>query len=164
MPYSYNRVILAGIEPTPGVGATLTGAANGIRIMDDLQLDPLQLGLEERTQLFPWIGNQRRLVKQRLAAISFSFELAGSGTRGTAPAIGQFFRAAGYGETVVAATSAATTAASATNSLAFEGSWSGISKTKQFPLESFLAWGSTALPPIPPTQRLRTRQPNGTRW
>lgn len=105
MPYSYNRLILAGIEPTPGVGATLTGSADAIRIMNDLQLDPLQLGLEERTQLFPWIGNQRRLAKQRLGAISFSFELAGSGTRGTAPAIGRFFRAAGYGETVVAATS-----------------------------------------------------------
>jgi hypothetical protein len=105
MPYSYNRLILAGIEPTPGVGATLTGANDAIRIMDDLQLDPVQLSLEERTQLFPWIGNQRRLAKQRLSAISFSFELAGSGTRGTAPAIGRFFRAAGYGEAVVAATS-----------------------------------------------------------
>jgi hypothetical protein len=105
MPYFYNRLILAKIQPTALTDAVPTGAADAIRIMDDLQLDPLQLNLQERTQLFPWIGNQKRLVAQRIGAISFSFELAGSGTRGTAPAIGRFFRAGGYAEAVVAATS-----------------------------------------------------------
>lgn len=99
-----NRLILAGAEATYGTAATLTGA-NAIRIGTDLDLAPLQMELVDRELLYGWIGNTPRAVVQRLAQISFSFELAGSGAAGTAPKPGIFLRASGYSETIVASTS-----------------------------------------------------------
>ena len=99
-----DRLILAGIEDTYGTPETLSGT-DVVRVMNDLQLSPLQMELIDRDILYPHVGNRPRFPVQRLSAISFSFELSGSGTAGTAPRTGLFFRAAGYGETIVASTS-----------------------------------------------------------
>jgi hypothetical protein len=104
MPLWRNRLILAGIESTYGTAATLTGS-DAVRIMNDLDLKPLEMELIDRDLLYGWVGNQPRLVSQQMSSISFSFELSGSGTAGTAPRTGRLFRAAGHSETVVAATS-----------------------------------------------------------
>jgi hypothetical protein len=104
MPLTYNRIILAKAESTYGTSAAPAGT-DAVRIMNDLQLSPLQLELADRDLLYPYVGNRPRLVTQKLAAVSFSFELTGSGTAGTAPKTGLFFRAAGYSETIVADTS-----------------------------------------------------------
>lgn len=104
MPRYDDRLILAKAEETYGVSAAPTGT-EAVRIMNDLQLSPLQMELIDRDLLYPYVGNRPRFVTQRLAAVSFSFELAGSGTRGVAPRTGLFFRAAGYGETIVTDTS-----------------------------------------------------------
>jgi hypothetical protein len=103
-PLTRNRLILAKAETTYGTSAAPAGA-DAIRVMNDLQLNPLQMELVNRELLYGWIGNVPRAVVQRLAQISFSFELAGSGTAGTAPKTGVFFRAAGYSQTIVASTS-----------------------------------------------------------
>lgn len=104
MPLTRNRLILAKAETTYGTSAAPAGA-DAIRVMNDLSLNPLQMELVSRDLLYGWIGNSPRAVVQRLAQISFSFELAGSGTAGTAPKTGVFFRAAGYSQTIVATTS-----------------------------------------------------------
>jgi hypothetical protein len=104
MPLTRNRLILAKAETTYGTSAAPAGA-DAIRVMNDLQLNPLQMELVSRDLLYGWIGNSPRAVVQRLAQISFSFELAGSGDAGVAPKTGVFFRAAGYSQTIVADTS-----------------------------------------------------------
>ncbi len=104
MPTTFNRLVLAKAESTYGTPETLTGS-DVVRIGNDLQLSPLQMELIDRDLLYPYAGNRPRTVSQKLAAVSFSFELTGSGAAGTAPKTGLFFRAAGYGETIVASTS-----------------------------------------------------------
>lgn len=104
MPLTRNRLILAGVETTYGTAATLS-ANNAVRIMNDLNLTPLQMELVNRDVLFNWLGNQPRLVSQQMASISFSFEMSGSGTAGTAPRFGPILMAAGHSETIVASTS-----------------------------------------------------------
>ena len=99
-----NRMILAKAESTYGTSSAPTGT-DAIRVGTDLNLAPLQMELVDRELLYGWIGNMPRAVVQRLAQISFSFELAGSGTAGTPPKPGVFLRAAGYSQTIVATTS-----------------------------------------------------------
>jgi len=97
-------MILARAETTYGTSAAPTGT-DAIRVGTDLNLAPLQMELVDRELLYGWVGNMPRAVVQRLAQISFSFELAGSGTAGQAPKTGVFLRAAGHSETIVASTS-----------------------------------------------------------
>lgn len=99
-----NRYILAGIEASYGTPETLTGA-DAIRVMDDLEVSPLQMELVDRAQLYGYVGNSPRIPAQKLTAVNFSFELTGSGTAGTAPKTGIFFRASGHSETIVPGTS-----------------------------------------------------------
>jgi hypothetical protein len=61
--------------------------------------------LVDRDLLYGYLGNSPRLATQQVGQISFSFELSGSGTAGTAPAHGLFFRASGHSQTLVASTS-----------------------------------------------------------
>lgn len=104
MPLTRNRLILAKAESSYGTSAAPAGT-DAIQVMSDLQLSPLQMNLIDRDLLYGYVGNSPRLVGQKMAGISFSFELAGSGTAGTAPKGGLFFRAAGYSETIVTDTS-----------------------------------------------------------
>ena len=104
MPLTRNRLILVGIESTYGTAATLTGS-NAIYVKNDLQINPLQMELVDRDLLYGYLGNSPRLASQQVGQISFSFELSGSGTAGTAPATGLFFRASGHSQTLVASTS-----------------------------------------------------------
>jgi hypothetical protein len=103
MPLTYDRLILGAIETTYSTAATTSGS-DAIRV-NNLSLSPLQMELLDRELLYPYVGNRPRLATQRMAGISFDFELTGSGTAGTAPKTGIFFRAAGYGQTVVTSTS-----------------------------------------------------------
>jgi hypothetical protein len=104
MPLFRNRLILAAAESTYGTAATLA-ATDAVRIMNDLDLKPLQMELVNRDLIYNWVGNQPRLVSQQMASISFSFEMSGSGTAGTAPRFGPILRAAGHNEIIVASTS-----------------------------------------------------------
>lgn len=103
MPLTYDRLILAKVETTYGSAISTTGS-DAVRV-NNLNLSPLMLERVERELLYPHVGNRPGLAVQRLAQIEFDFELTGSGTAGTAPKTGIFFRAAGYGETIVASTS-----------------------------------------------------------
>jgi len=100
MPLTYDRLILGVIETTYGTAATTAGS-DAIRV-NNLSLSPLQMELVDRELLYPYVGNRPRLATQQMAGISFDFELTGSGTAGTAPKTGIFFRAAGYSQAVSA--------------------------------------------------------------
>jgi hypothetical protein len=95
---------MAGVETTYGTSAAPTGS-QVMRVGNDLQLSPLQMELADRDLLYPYAGNRPRVAAQKMAGISLSFELTGSGDPGTPPRTGLFFRAAGYSETIVADTS-----------------------------------------------------------
>ena len=103
MPLTYDRLLLAKLESTYGTSSAPTGT-DAIRV-NNLNCDPLKMGLVTREILYPHASNRPRLVTQRVSEVSFDFELAGSGTAGTPPKTGIFFRAAGYSETIVASTS-----------------------------------------------------------
>jgi hypothetical protein len=103
MPLTYDRLILAKAETTYGTSSSPAGS-DAVRV-NNLSLSPLMLERVERDLLYPYVGNRPGLAVQKLAQIEFDFELTGSSTAGTAPRTGLFFRAAGYGETIVAATS-----------------------------------------------------------
>ena len=104
MPLTYNRLILGKIETTYGTSSAPAGT-DAIRVLNDLKLSPLQMELAERDILGPYVGSRPQYVTQRLAQVEFSFELVSSGIAGTAPKCGVLFRAAGYGESIVASTS-----------------------------------------------------------
>ena len=105
MPLTYNRVVMAKVETTYGTSAAPAGTTDVIRVMNDLKLMPLDLGIADRDILYPYVGARPRYVTQKMAQIDFSFELSGSGTAGTIPRTDPLFRAAGYAATTVAATS-----------------------------------------------------------
>ena len=104
MPATFNRMVLAKAETTYATPNAPAGT-DALQVGNDLKLNPLQLGLVDRDLLYPFVGNRGQLVAQKLAQISFSFELVGSGTAGTAPKTGVLLRAAGYSETIVTDTS-----------------------------------------------------------
>lgn len=99
-----NAAILAKIEATYGVDATPTGANNAI-LVSELQMKPMEMQTVDRALIRPFLGNSEQLPTQIYNGCEFSVELAGSGTAGTAPAIGPLLRACGFAETVTADTS-----------------------------------------------------------
>lgn len=103
--YRRNRTLLAKIETTYGTDSTPTGAANAI-LATDVKISPMEgqdvsRGLDSR----PYMGAQPTVPAGLYAKISFKVEVKGSGTAGTAPAIGVFLRSCALAEVIVAGTS-----------------------------------------------------------
>lgn len=98
------RSVLGGkIEVTPGTPETLAGTdANNLPM--DLKFD-LEAPLFERKIFDNSISQFQPIVGTRKATVTMKLELKGSGTAGTAPALGKFLKACGMTETVVAVTS-----------------------------------------------------------
>lgn len=98
MPYLSNRrVLLAKIESSYGVDPTPTGAANAIRVVN-LEETLLDADIVSRELVRPYLGNSEQIIAGRKSRISFEVELQGSGTPGTAPAMGPLLRACGLAE------------------------------------------------------------------
>lgn len=92
-----NTIILAKIETTQGTDATPTGAANALLITEPsytLNNEPV-----DRDLLRGYMGASEQLSGARNVQISFSVEVSGSGTAGTAPAYDALLRACGMGVT-----------------------------------------------------------------
>lgn len=98
-----NSVLLAKLEPTPGVDAAPTGALNAI-LCRNMSVNPLEQDIAQRDLVVPYFGNDEQIPTTTRMSISFEVEMAGSGVPGTAPAWGPLHRACGMKETVVAAT------------------------------------------------------------
>ena len=86
-----------GTDPTPdGADAVL---------VRDLSITPQSSDVVSRDLIRPYLGASQQLLANTRVECTFSVELAGSGTAGTAPAYGKALKACGLAETVVANTS-----------------------------------------------------------
>lgn len=99
-----NAAILAKIEDTYGTDPTPTGAANAI-LVSELTARPMDMQTVDRALLRPFLGSSEQLPSQIYNGVEFSVELAGSGTAGTAPALGPLLRGCGFAETIDAGVS-----------------------------------------------------------
>ena len=97
------RLILLESESTYGTDPTPTGV--DAVLVRDLNITPQQSDLVSRYLVRPYLGASEQLLANTRVECTFSVELAGSGTAGTAPGYSKALLACGLAETVVAATS-----------------------------------------------------------
>jgi hypothetical protein len=97
------RLILLESEGTYGTDPTPDGA--DAILVRDLNITPLQSDVVSRDLVRPYLGASEQLLANTRVECTFSVELAGSGTAGTAPRYGKALLACGMSETIVAATS-----------------------------------------------------------
>lgn len=97
------RLILIETEGTYGTDPTPTGA--DAVLVRDLNITPQQSDVVNRDVVRPYLGASQQLLANTRVECTFSVELTGSGTAGTAPAYGKALQACGLSETIVASTS-----------------------------------------------------------
>lgn len=112
---SNRQVIAAKVEVTEGTGIALAGTdANNLIMEPKFEAD---VPMYERTFLDNSLSPQKAIATTRLGKLSFKVECKGSGTAGTAPALGKLLRACGFNEAVVASTSVTYTPTSALSNI-----------------------------------------------
>ena len=92
------RVIL--IEAESSYGTAPTPAATDVVLVRDLSITPQSSDVVNRDVVRPYLGASQQLLANTRVECTFSVELAGSGTRGTAPRYGSALKACGFSETV----------------------------------------------------------------
>lgn len=97
------RLILLETETTYGTDPTPDGA--DAVLVRDLNITPLQSDVVSRDLVRPYLGASEQLLANTRVECTFSVELAGSGTAGTAPRYGKALLACGMSQTIVASTS-----------------------------------------------------------
>ena len=97
------RLILIEEESTYGTDASPDGA--DAVLVRDLSIVPLQSDIVSRDLIRPYLGASEQLLANTRVECTFSVELAGSGTAGTAPRYGKALKACGFSETIAAGTS-----------------------------------------------------------
>jgi len=100
---SNRAVVAAKAESTEGTVITLAGADANFQVMEP-KFDA-DISMFKREILDGSLSPFKMTPGTRLGKISFKVENKGSGTAGTAPAIGKLLLACGFGETVVGGTS-----------------------------------------------------------
>jgi len=99
------RLILIETESSYGVDPTPTGT--DAVLVRDLNITPQQSDVVNRDLIRPYLGASEQLLANTRVECTFSVELAGSGTAGTAPQYGKALRACGLNEVVSAGASVA---------------------------------------------------------
>ena len=97
------RVIL--IETESSYGTDPTPAATDVVLVTDLSITPQSSDVVNRDVVRPYLGSSEQLLANARVECTFSVELAGSGTAGTAPRYGSALKATGLSETVSSGTS-----------------------------------------------------------
>ena len=97
------RVIL--IEAESSYGTDPTPAATDVVLVRDLSITPQASDVVNRDVVRPYLGASQQLLANTRVECTFSVELAGSGTAGTAPRYGSALKACGFSETVSSGTS-----------------------------------------------------------
>jgi len=97
------RLILVETESTYGADPTPTGA--DAVLVRDLSITPQSSDVVSRDLIRPYLGASQQLLANTKVECTFSVELAGSGTAGTAPQYGKALQACGLSETIAANTS-----------------------------------------------------------
>tara|TARA_B100001063_G_scaffold241712_1_gene269097 strand:- start:647 stop:1585 length:939 start_codon:yes stop_codon:yes gene_type:complete len=97
------RLVLIETESTYGTDPTPTGA--DAVLVSDLSITPQSSDVVSRDLIRPYLGASPQLLANTKVECTFSVELAGSGTAGTAPQYGKALKACGLAETIAAGTS-----------------------------------------------------------
>lgn len=97
------RVIL--IEAESSYGTDPTPSATDVVLVTDLSITPQSSDVVNRDVVRPFLGASEQLLANTKVECTFTVELAGSGTAGTAPRYGSALKACGLSETVVSSTS-----------------------------------------------------------
>jgi len=97
------RVIL--IETESSYGTDPTPTATDVVLVTDLSITPQSSDVVNRDVVRPYLGSSEQLLANTRVECTFSVELAGSGTAGTAPRYGSALKATGLSETVSSGTS-----------------------------------------------------------
>ena len=97
------RVIL--IETESSYGTDPTPSATDVVLVTDLSITPQSSDVVNRDVVRPYLGSSEQLLANTKVECTFSVELAGSGTAGTAPRYGSALKATGLSETVASGTS-----------------------------------------------------------
>ena len=95
--YIRNTVVLAKVETTPGVDIVPTVGANAI-LVSDMTITPLDAQNIDRNLVRGYFGASEQLVGPASVKVSFTVELAGSGTAATAPAWGALMQGCAFAE------------------------------------------------------------------
>lgn len=113
------RLIAAEIESVYGTDPT-PGAADAI-LVRDLNITPMQSDVVNRDVVRPYLGASQQLLANTRVECTFSVELAGSGTAGTAPRFSPVLRSCGLAETAFTSALTGTATAGASNSITLDG-------------------------------------------
>lgn len=97
------RLILIETESSYGTDPTPDGA--DAVLVRDLSITPQSSDVVSRDLIRPYLGASQQLLANTKVECTFSVELAGSGTAGTAPQYGKAIQACGLSETISANTS-----------------------------------------------------------
>jgi hypothetical protein len=120
------RSLLYKIESSYAGSTTPTGSANYLRVRD-LSIEPIVSDEVERAYITPYFGNYDVELVNKRATLSFSVELSGSGTAGTAPKFGDLLKACSMTEAVSSGASVTYTPNStATSSVCFYVNYGGV--------------------------------------
>lgn len=95
--YIKNTLIVAAIQSAFGTDAAPTGAANAI-LVSDASITPLDAQNIDRNLMRGTFGASEQLVGSASVKVSYTVELAGSGTAATAPAWGKLLQACACAE------------------------------------------------------------------
>jgi len=127
MAISYRkRSLLYKIESSYGVDPTPTQSANYLRVVD-LNVEPIIADEVERAYITPYFGQYAVELVNKRATVTFSVEVSGSGSAGTAPKYGDLLKACGMSATVVSSTSVTYAPNStATDSVTFYVNYGGV--------------------------------------
>lgn len=101
-----NKILLVKIESPYGVDASPSGASNAV-LASNIELKPMEGTDVDRELEQPWLSANETIPTGLHSKISFSVELAPSGTAGTPPAWGPMLRGCGVAEVITASTSVA---------------------------------------------------------
>ena len=121
------RLILAEIEAQYGVDPSPQGT--DAILVRDLNITPQQSDAVSRDLVRPYLGASEQLLANTRVECTFSVELAGSGSAGTAPRFGSVLKACGLAETTVTPAVTGTATAGASNSITLAA---GASSTNDF--------------------------------
>ncbi len=116
--------LAAKAEGTEGSAETLAGA-DALLVMNPSFRPSIEMGPRDNysASLSRWAS----VPGKRSGVVEFDVELKGSGTAGTAPALGKLLKACGFGETVAASTSVTyKPASSAIGSMTLALYWNGV--------------------------------------
>ena len=121
------RLILAETEGSYGVDPSPDGA--DAILVRDLNITPQQSDVVSRDLVRPYLGASEQLLANTRVECTFSVELAGSGTAGTAPRFGKVLKACALAETTVTPAVTGTATAGGSNSITLAA---GASATNDF--------------------------------